>query len=66
MESRDLSAMVQSLGNRTIKFLVWSGYAEDVESMDAILKGCGLRKLHSSELAKEGHLSVIWKRHGDR
>ena len=54
--------LVQELGRRTLTYLGWNGYAEDLGLMDENLGVAGLTRVHTSELALPGRPAAIWKR----
>lgn len=62
MTSELLSSLVKELGNRASMYFAWSGYPEEIAQLDADLGSCGLKRIHTSEMAGPGHPAAIWQR----
>ena len=62
MSSEALGALVTFLGQISMRYFGWNGYAEDIENMDAWLGVPNLKRVHTSELALPGRPAAIWKR----
>jgi len=63
MPPKALADLVLSLGERSLKYLGWNGYVEDLDFMDDNLtqRAAGLRRIHLSEFAAPG-IAAVWKR----
>jgi SAM-dependent methyltransferase len=57
-----LSALMCELGNRSLTYFGWNGYREDLQQIDKDLLGCGLNRIHTSELTRPGRPAAIWRR----
>lgn len=69
MTDDSLTALVQDLGNRTLRYLAWRGTRDDVESnneeiiaLDRDLRDCGLTRIHMSHISTELGAAAIWAR----
>ncbi len=62
MKKDDLSDLVREMGKRALTYFGWNGYAEDVLQMDKDLADCGLKRVHTSELALPGRPAAVWRR----
>jgi SAM-dependent methyltransferase len=63
MPAELLSALMQDLGNRTIEYFAWNGYAEEMPTISGDLARCGLTRVHLSELpGGPDRPAAIWQR----
>lgn len=62
MSGEAVSALMQELGHRAIEFFGWSGYPDEIPQLDFDMGACGLKRIHTSEMAGIGHPAAIWRR----
>ena len=60
MEPKLLGELLNCLADRSLTYFGWNGYTEDLQLMDAGLRG--LKRVHTSELSLPGRPAAIWKR----
>jgi SAM-dependent methyltransferase len=67
MKTEKLNEVLRDLGKRAIKYFAWTGYSDDMDSVDEVLQTCDLEAVHMSELAMNDRVAAVWKRlHGSR
>lgn len=64
-----LTELMKDFGKRTIKYFAWRGTSEkhnenegEMLNIDRDLKGCGLKRVHTSYLSETLGVAAIWKR----
>ena len=62
MAAELLSGLMRNLGLRSSMYFAWSGYPEEVITIDADMNECGLYRIHTSEIAGKGRPAAIWRR----
>lgn len=62
MPAEAISGLMQNLGRRAIEFFGWSGYPDEIPQLDFDMGACGLKRIHTSEMAGVGHPAAIWRR----
>ncbi len=69
MPAHALTALMQDLGDRTIKYFAWRGTSEkanenegEIVNLDRDLKHCSLKRAHTSYLSETLGVAAIWQR----
>jgi hypothetical protein len=62
MDAQSLSKLIRWIGNRSASYFGWMGYPDALPPIDVDMKVCGLKRIHTSELAFPGRPAAIWKR----
>jgi len=62
MTPEAVSGLMRNLGQRAIEYFGWSGYTEEIPQLDFDMGACGLKRIHTSEMAGIGHPAAIWRR----
>ena len=62
MKPEAVSGLMRNLGQRAIEYFGWSGYTEEIPQLDFDMGACGLKRIHTSEMAGVGHPAAIWRR----
>ena len=62
MKPEAVSGLMRNLGQRAIEYFGWSGYTEEIPQLDFDMGACGLKRIHTSEMAGVGHPAAIWGR----
>jgi 2-polyprenyl-3-methyl-5-hydroxy-6-metoxy-1,4-benzoquinol methylase len=57
-----LSALMQHLADRTLRYFAYNGMYEHLDRIDNDLGARGLKRIHTSELAFPGRPAAIWVR----
>jgi SAM-dependent methyltransferase len=62
MTAELLSQLMIALGHRTIGFFGFNGFVEELLQIDLDMEAAGLKRIHTSEIAKIGCPAAIWRR----
>lgn len=62
MAPQALSDLMRDLGKRSLRYFGWNGYPEHLMPIDIDLGATGLKRIHTSEIARPGRPAAIWRR----
>jgi hypothetical protein len=69
MPPDDLSALMHDIGRRTTGFFAWRATSEklqenedEMKRIDADMKQCGLKRIHTSYISQTLGVAAIWGR----
>ena len=69
MPETALADLMVSFGNRTTKWFGWRGTSEkanenelEIQALDRTLRGCGLKRVHTSYISQTLGVAAIWER----
>lgn len=62
MPTGDLTALLDDLARRAIRYIGWRGFDEELEELDRIFSGRGLERIQYSTISESICPAAIWRR----